>query len=128
MTAHNRAIRAQRCALAHARTRKNSVHREVRPRSIYIRENTGRSTEDIILYFDALIDGNIVLDADTIPNADIVAHIHILPQGTVRADDSSALDMTKMPNLRSRADAYAIVDIRAFMNEKVRHPSLVYLT
>ena len=128
MTAHYRAIRAQRCAFAHARTRINSVHREVRPRSIYIRENTGRPTEDIVLYFDALIDGNIVLDADTIPNVDIVAHIHILPQGTVRSDDSSTLDMTEMPNLRSCADAYAIVDIRAFMNEKVRHPSPVYLT
>ena len=128
MTAHNRAIRAQRCALAHARTRINSVHREVRPRSIYIRENTGRPTEDIVLYFDALIDGNIVLDADTIPNAGVVAHIHILTQGTVRSDDSPSLDMTKMPNFRSCADAYAIVDIRAFMNEEVGHPSSIYLT
>lgn len=124
MTAHNRAIRAQRCALAHARTRINPVHREVRPRSIYIRENTGRPTEDIVLYFDALIDGNIVLDADTIPNMDIVAHIHILAQGTVRSDDSTTLDMTEMPNLRSGADLDAVINVATLVNVIISHSSV----
>ena len=128
MAAHYRAIRAERSALAHARTRINSVHREVRPRSIYIREYAGRTTEDIVFDLDPLVDGNIVLDADTIPDAGIVAHIHILAQGTVLSDDSPSLDMTEMPNFRSCADAYAIVDIRAIMNEEVGHPSSIYLT
>ena len=128
MTAHNRAIRAQRCALAHARTSINSVHREVRPRSIYIRENTGRSTEDIVLYFDALIDGNIVLDADTIPYAGVITHIHILAQGTVRSDDSSSLDMTEMPNFRSGADLDAVIHVAALVNEIISHsPVSLYL-
>ena len=51
MTAHNRAIRAEGSSLTHARTRVNAVYREVRPRSIYIREYAGRSTEDVILQF-----------------------------------------------------------------------------
>lgn len=78
MTAHYRAIRTEGGSLAYARTRVNSVHREVRPRSIYIRKNAGRATEDIIFKLNAFVDGYIVLDPDTIPNADIVANIHIL--------------------------------------------------
>ena len=122
MTTHYRAIRAQRCALAHARTRVNSVHREVRPRSIYIRKDTGRTTENIVLYLNALIHGDVVLDPHTIPYPDIVRDVDVLSQRTVPADDGSPLNVTKMPNLRSLADAYAIVDIRTMMNEIIRHP------
>ena len=123
MTAHYRAIRAERCAFAHARTRVDSVHREVRPRSIYIRENAGRATENVVLQFDAFVDGNIVLDSDTIPDPDIVANIDILSERTVSSDNRPPLNMTEMPDLRSFADAYAIVDIRTIVNEKVRHTS-----
>ena len=83
VAAHYRAIRAQRCALAHARTRINSVHREVRPRSIYIREYAGRTAEDIVLKLDAFVNGNIVLDPDTVTDVNVVTNIHILSQGTV---------------------------------------------
>ncbi len=124
MTAHYRAIRAQRCALAHARTRVNSVHREVRPRSIYIREYAGRTTEDIVFDFDALVYGNIVLDADTIPDVDIVTHIHILTQGTVRSDNSPTLNMTEMPNFSSGADLDTVIHVTALVNEKVLHSSV----
>ena len=121
MTAHYRAIRAEGGSLAHARTRINSVHREVRPRSIYIRENTGRATEDIVFKLNAFIDGNIVLDPDTIPNVDIVANIHILAQGTILSDDSPALDMAEMPNFRSGANLDAVIHVTALVNEKVLH-------
>ena len=121
MTAHYRAIRAERCAFAHARTRVNSVHREVRPRSIYIRENAGRATEDIVFKLNAFVDGNIVLDPDTIPNVDIVANIHILAQGTILSDDSPPLDMAEMPNFRSGANLDAVIHVTALVNEKVLH-------
>ena len=121
MTAHYRAIRTEGSSLAHARTRVNSVHREVRPRSIYIRENTGRTTEDIVFKFNAFVDGNIVLDPDTIPNADIVANIHILAQGTILTNNSPPLDMAEMPNFRSGANLDAVIHVTALVNEKVLH-------
>ena len=121
MPAHYRAIRAEGGSLTHARTRVNSVHREVRPRSIYIRENAGRATEDIIFELNAFVDGNIVLDPDTIPNVDIVANIHILAQGTILSNNSPALDMAEMPNFRSGANLYADIHVTALVNEKVLH-------
>jgi hypothetical protein len=126
MTAHDRAIRAERCAFAHARTRVNSVHREVRPRSIYIRENTGRATEDIVFDFNPFVDRNIVLNPDAIPNAGVVSNVHILAQRTIRSDDSSLLDMAEMPNSRSGADMDAVIDVTALVNEIVLHcPTLL---
>ncbi len=121
VTAHYRAIRSERCALAHARTRINSVHREVRPRSIYIREYAGRTAEDIVLYLDAFVNGNIVLDPDTIPDVNVVSHIHILSQGTVRSDDSPSLDMAEMPNFCTGADLNTVIHVTALVNEKVLH-------
>ena len=127
MTAHDRAIRAKRCAFAHARTRVNSVHREVRPRSIYIRENTRGTTEDMVLYLNALVDGDIVLDAHTIPDADVIGDVHILAQGTIRSDDSTFLDMAEMPDFRSGADLDAVIHVAAFVNEIVLHSPVSYL-
>ena len=121
MSAHYRAIRAKGGSLTHARTRVNSVHREVRPRSIYIREYTGRSAEDMILQLHSVIHGDIILDTDTIPDPDVAGHIHILSQGTVRADDGAALNMAEMPYLGSRADDGSVIHVTAFVNEKVFH-------
>ena len=121
MTAHNRAIRTERGSLAHARTRVNSVHREVRPRSIYICKNAGWATKDVIFNLNALVDGNIVLDPDTIPNVDIVANIHILAQGTILTNNSPALDMAEMPNFRPGANLDAVIHVTALVNEKVLH-------
>ena len=121
MSAHYCAIRTEGGSLAHARTRVNSVHREVRPRGIYIRKNTGRATEDIVFEFNAFVNGNIVLDPDTIPNVDIVTNIHILAQGTILTNNSPALDMAEMPNLRSGANLDAVIHVTALVNEKVLH-------
>ena len=119
VTAHYRAIRAQRCAFAHARTRINSVHREVRPRSIYIRENAGGTAEDIVLDLDSLVDGNVILDTDTIADAGVVSHIHILAKRTVRSDHSPPLDVAEMPNFRPGAYLDAVIHVAALVNEKV---------
>ena len=123
VTAHNRAIRAERCAFAHARTRVNSVHREVRPRSIYIRENTGRTAEDMVLDLDALVNGDIVLDPDPVADADVIRHIHILAQGTVRSDDSPALDVAEMPNLGTGANPGAVIHVAALVNGILQNKS-----
>ena len=34
--------------------------------------------------------------------------------------------MAEMPNLRPRADGYAIVDITAFVNEEVLHKRILF--
>ena len=121
MTAHSCAIRAEGGSFTHARTRVNSVHREVRPRSIYICKNAGRATEDIVFKLNAFVDGNIVLDPDTIPTVDIVANLHILAQGTILTNYSPSLNMAEMPNLRSGANLDAVIHVTALVNEKVLH-------
>ena len=121
MTAHYRAIRAERCAFAHTRTRVNSVHREVRPRSIYIREYAGGTAEDIVLDLYSFVNGDIVLDTDTVADAGVVAHIHILAQGTIRSDYSPPLNMAEMPNLRTGANLDAVIHIAALVNEIIWH-------
>ena len=123
MAAYNGAVRAQRRALAYERARVRTMHRKMSPRSTHIREYARRTTENIVFDFNALIDGDVVLDPDTVPDPDMVRNVDILSQRTVPADDGAFLNVTEMPNLRSFADAYAIVDIRAFMNETIRHPS-----
>ena len=123
MAAHDGAIGPKGSALAYERARVRAMHREMSPRSTHIREYARRTTENIVFDFNAFVDGDVVLDPDTVPDPDMVRHVNILPQRTVPADDGSSLNMTKMPDLRSLADAHAIVDIRTFMNEKVRHPS-----
>ena len=121
MTAHNRAIGSEGSSLTHARTRVNSVHREVSPRSIYIRKNAGWTTEDIVLQLDSIINGNIILDSDTIADPNLACYIHILPQGTVRADDGATLDMAEMPYLGTWTNNCSLIHVTALVNEKVFH-------
>jgi hypothetical protein len=93
----------------------------MRPRSNYIREYAGRTAEDIVLDLDALVNGNIVLNPDTVPYVNVVTHIHILSQGTVRSYDSPSLDMAEMPNFCTGADLDAVIHVTALVNEKVLH-------
>ena len=77
----------------------------------------------MVFQFYAFVDGYIVLDSDTVSDPDIVRDVDILSQRTVASDDGAFLDMAEMPNFRPGADGHAIVDISAFVNEKVRHLS-----
>ena len=111
MATDHRAVRAQGRALAYARTRINTMHRKVRPWRAHVREYARRTTKNIVFQFYALVDGYIVLDSDTVSDPDVVRYVDILSQRTVASDDGSLLNMTKMPNFRSRADGYTIVDV-----------------
>ena len=111
MAADHRAVRAQGRALAHARTRVNAMHRKMRPRRSHVREYARRTTKHIVFQLYAFVDGYVVLDSDTVPYPDVVRDVDVLPQRTVPTDDGSLLNVTKMPDLRSRADGNAIVDI-----------------
>ena len=74
----------------------------------------------------AFVDGYVVLDTDAVSDPDVVRDIDILSQRTVASDDGSFLNMAEMPNLRSRADGHAIVDITAFVNEVVLHSQALF--
>ena len=77
-----------------------------------------------ILY--AFVDGYVVLDTDAVSDPDVVRDIDILSQRTVAPDDGSFLNVAEMPNLRPRADGYAIVDITAFVNEEILHSQALF--
>ena len=111
MATDHRAIRAQGRALAYARTRINAMHRKVRPWRAHVREYARRTTKNIVFQFYAFVDGYIVLDSDTVSDPDVVRDIDVLSQRTVAPNDGSLLNMAKMPDFRSRADGYAIVDV-----------------
>ena len=121
MTAHDRAIRTERCAFAHARTRVDPVHREVRPRGDDVREHAGRTAENVVLQLDAIIDGHVVLDSDAVSDADLARHVHVLSQRAVRTDHSPALDMAEMPNLGAGADGGAGIHVAALVHEIILH-------
>ena len=126
MAAHNGAVGSERSSLAYARTRVNAMHRKMRPWSTHVREYARRATEYVVLQFYAFVDGYVVLDTDTVSDPDVVRNIDILSQRTVAPDDGSFLNVAEMPDLRSRADGHAIVDITAFMNEEVLHSRCLF--
>ena len=126
MAAYDGAIGAQGSSLAYARTHVRAMHRKMRPRGTHIREYTRRAAEYVILQLYAFVDGYVVLDTDAVSDPDVVRDIDILSQRTVAPDDGSLLNMAEMPNLRSRADGHAIVDITAFVNEVVLHSQALF--
>ncbi len=121
MTAHYRAVRAERCAFAHARTRVNPVHREVRPRGVHVGEHAGWTAEDIVFQLYAFVNGNIVLDAYTIANAYAGADIDVLSQGAIFPDYGTLLDVAEMPYPGTGANGYILIDVTALVYEKVLH-------
>ena len=121
MTAHDGTVGSKRSPLTHERARVRAMYRKMRPRCSHIREHAGRAAENMVLQLNALVHRDVVLDSHSVADPDIVRDVDILSQRTVPADDGSPLDMAEMPNFRSGADGYAIVDITAFVNEVVRH-------
>ncbi len=119
MAAHYRAVRAERCAFAHARTRVDPVHREVRPRGDDVREHAGRTAENVVLQLDAIIDGHVVLDPDAVTYPYAWTYVYILAERAILADDGAGLDVAEVPYLGSGPDHSAIIDITAFVNEVV---------
>ena len=126
MAAYDGAIGAQGSSLAYERARVRAMHRKMRPRGTHIREYARRAAKHVILQFYAFVDGYVVLDTDAVSDPDVVRDIDILSQRTVAPDDGSFLNMAEMPNLRSRADGHAIVDITAFVNEEVLHSQALF--
>ena len=80
MAAYNSAVGTQRSPFTYQSTGIDPMHRKMRPRRDHIGEHTARPAEDVILQFNPLIQGNIVLDSHSIAHTHIVPDIHILPQ------------------------------------------------
>ena len=121
MAAHYRAVRAERCAFAHARTRVNPVHREVRPRGVHVGEYAGRSAEYVVLQLHAFVDRDIVLDADAVAYTDVAAYIDVLSERAVGTDLGTFLDMAEMPNLGTGTYLDSVIDVAALVNVIVLH-------
>ena len=126
MAANDGAVGSQGSSLAYERARVRAMHRKMRPRGTHIREYARRAAKHVILQFYAFVDGYVVLDTDAVSNPDVVRDIDILSQRTVAPDDGSFLNVAEMPNLRPRADGYAIVDITAFVNEEILHSQALF--
>ena len=76
----------------------DAVNRKVGTGCRDIGEDTGGTTENIILYLHTFIYGYIVLDTDAIADADIVANIDILSQRAVLTEAGTFLDMAEVPD------------------------------
>ena len=126
MAANDGAIGSEGCSLAYARTRINSMHREMRPRGTHVREYARRAAEYVILQLYAFVNGYVVLDTDAVSDPDVVRYIDILSQRTIAPNDGTFLNVAEMPDLRSCADGHAIVDITAFMDEEVLHSRCLF--
>ena len=123
MAAHYRAVRAERCAFAHARTRVNPVHREVRPRGVHVGEHAGRSAEYVVLQLYPLVYRDIVLDTDAVAYADVAAYVDVLSERAVRSDHGTLLDMAEMPYLGTGTYLDSVIDVAALVNVIVLHCS-----
>lgn len=88
-----------------------SMYREVGPRRQHIGEDTAGTEEHIVLYLNAFIDRNIVLDAYSVANPHIVAHIDVLAKRTVLPYRGTRLDMTEMPYFGAVAYCDVIVNV-----------------
>ena len=126
IAANDGAIGTQGSPLAYERARVRAMHREMRPWGTSVRKYARRAAEDVILQLYAFVNGYVVLDTDAVSDPDVVRDIDILSQRTVTSDDGTLLNMAEMPNLRSRADGHAIVDITAFVNEVVLHTQALF--
>jgi len=111
MTTNDGAVGAKGGSLADERLGIDTMNREVGTGRSDIGEDAGGAAEDIVLYLYSLIDRDIVLDADSIADAHVVADVDILPQRAVPAKAGTALDVAEMPDLRTLAYLYIVVDV-----------------
>ena len=121
MAADDGAVGSEGSPFAHERARENTVNRKVRPGGGHIREHAGRAAENIVFQFHAFVHRDVVLEPATVADPHVVADIDILSERTVPSDNGSPLDMAEVPYLRAGADGDSLIDIAAFVNEKLPH-------
>lgn len=79
----------------------------------------------MILQLHSFVNRDIVLNPDSVADADIVRHIDILAQGTILPYHRPTLYVAEMPNLGARANLHIIIDIAAFVYKRGRHVSFL---
>ena len=121
MTAHHRAVGPQRSALTDSRLGIHPMNREMGSWRGHVGENTTRPTKDVVFNLNALIDGDVVLDPNTVAYAHVVAYVDILSQGTTLANDGTRLDMAEVPYLGPFANSDAFIDITTIVYKKIIH-------
>ena len=94
-----------------------AVHREGGAWNAHVGKDAGRSAKNIVFEFDALIDGDVVLDAASVADPDSRTYVDILPERTVPSDDCAFLYVAEVPDFRAIAEHYTLVNITAGMYE-----------
>ena len=96
----------------------------MRPRGVDVGEHTTGTAEHVILYLDAFVNRNVVLDTDPVAYLDIVADVDILAKRATLTDHGTRLDMSEMPYLGAFAYRDIVIDIAAFVYIIVAHHSV----
>ena len=82
-----------------------------------VREHHARSAENVVLEYDSVVDGNIVLNLDSIADPHSARYEDVLSELAAAADDRAAHDVTEVPDLSVVADDGTFVDDRAFVDK-----------
>jgi len=93
------------------------VARKSRARGADVGKHHARSAEDIVLEYDTVVDGDVVLNLDSIADPHAACHEDVLSELAVPAYDGAAHDVTEMPDLGVVADDGSIIDDRAIVDE-----------
>ena len=86
----------------------------------HVGEDTGGTTENVVLQHDAGIDRHIVLDFYIVTDGATRRYHHVLPDVAGLTQGASAHDVTKMPNLGAGANIAGLVDIARLVYKKIR--------
>ena len=117
MTANYGAVHPQRRTLPDERSDICAMHREMRTRSRYVGKTHRRAAKYVVFDFDALTYYYVVLNTHPVANLDIVADIHVLPQGAVTSYRGACLHVAEVPYFRAVAHGNIIIDIARRMHE-----------
>ena len=117
MTANDCAVGSKGGSLLNQSLGIDAMHREMGTGRGDIGEDTRRTTEDIVLYLNSFIYRHVVLDANSIADADIIAYVDILTKTATAAKNRPTLNMTEMPYLCAIAYRNSIIDITRRMDK-----------
>lgn len=73
--------------------------------------------KNVIFQGHTLINGNIVLNLDVIPQCHLWSNHHVLTDFALLAHPDAFHDMAEMPDLASVTDLGSLIDVGGFMNK-----------
>src|SRR6185437_12757084 len=80
-----------------------------------------RPTEYVVFERHALVDRDVVLNLDVVPDPHAGHHHHVLAQVAALTDRGTGHDVGEVPDLRTPADLRTVVEIARFVDEELCH-------